>query len=123
MGSGHFLVTAVDFLSDYIAELIEYVPAVPEWLHGNYVSPLVERVATVRGEILRRFRRIELGSRRGPTHRSGHHSPHGAQAMHLRNRQECPDRRIGQGVAVAGTASPSAPHCHFWTTTCAAEIR
>ena len=32
MGSGHFLVTAVDFLSDYIAELIEYVPAVPEWL-------------------------------------------------------------------------------------------
>ena len=25
MGSGHFLVTAVDFLSDYIAELIEYV--------------------------------------------------------------------------------------------------
>ena len=30
MGSGHFLVTAVDFLSDYITELIEYVPAVPE---------------------------------------------------------------------------------------------
>ena len=29
MGSGHFLVTAVDFLSDYIAELIEYVPGVP----------------------------------------------------------------------------------------------
>ena len=26
MGSGHFLVTAVDFLSDYIAELIEYLP-------------------------------------------------------------------------------------------------
>ena len=54
MGSGHFLVTAVDFLSDYIAELIEYVPAVPEWLDGGYFSPLVERVATVRGEILRR---------------------------------------------------------------------
>ena len=54
MGSGHFLVTAVDFLSDYIAELIEYVPAVPEWLDGGYVSPLVERVATVRREILRR---------------------------------------------------------------------
>ncbi len=35
MGSGHFLVTAVDFLSDYIAELIEYVPAVPEWLEGR----------------------------------------------------------------------------------------
>ena len=41
MGTGHFLVTAVDFLADYIAELIEYVPAVPGWLDGEYVSPLV----------------------------------------------------------------------------------
>ena len=41
MGSGHFLVTAVDFLSDYIAELIEHVPSVPEWLDGEYASPLV----------------------------------------------------------------------------------
>ena len=54
MGSGHFLVTAVDFLSDYIAELVEYTPAVPEWLDGEYVSPLVERVAAIRQEILRR---------------------------------------------------------------------
>ncbi len=54
MGSGHFLVTAVDFLSDYIAELIEYVPAVPEWLGGEYVSPLVERVEAIRREIVRR---------------------------------------------------------------------
>ncbi len=29
MGSGHFLVTAVDFLSDKVAELIETVPSVP----------------------------------------------------------------------------------------------
>ena len=56
MGSGHFLVTAVDFLSDYIAELVEYVPAVPEWLDGEYVSPLVERVATIRRDILQRAR-------------------------------------------------------------------
>ena len=56
MGSGHFLVTAVDFLSDYIAELVEYVPAVPDWLDGEYVSPLVERVASVRRDILRRAR-------------------------------------------------------------------
>ena len=54
MGSGHFLVTAVDFLSDYIAELVEYVPAVPEWLDGAYVSPLVERVAAIRRDILQR---------------------------------------------------------------------
>ena len=54
MGSGHFLVTAVDFLSDYIADLIERVPAVPEWLDGGYASPLVERVASIRGDILQR---------------------------------------------------------------------
>ena len=54
MGSGHFLVTAVDFLSDYIADLIEYVPVVPEWLDGDYVSPLVDRVAAIRREILQR---------------------------------------------------------------------
>ena len=54
MGSGHFLVTAVDFLSDYIAELVEYVPAVPEWLDGEYESPLVRRVEAIREDILRR---------------------------------------------------------------------
>ncbi len=54
MGSGHFLVTAVDFLSDYIADLIEYVPAVPKWLDGDYVSPLLNRVATIRRDILQR---------------------------------------------------------------------
>ena len=30
------------------------MPAVPEWLDGEYVSPLVERVETIRREILRR---------------------------------------------------------------------
>ena len=54
MGSGHFLVTAVDFLSDYIAELIERVPSVPEWLDGKYASPLVGRVAAIREDIRKR---------------------------------------------------------------------
>ena len=54
MGSGHFLVTAVDFLSDYIAELIEHVPSVPEWLDGEYASPLVGRVAAIRDGIRKR---------------------------------------------------------------------
>ena len=57
MGSGHFLVTAVDFLSDSIADLIEYAPDVPGWLEGDYVSPLQERVATIRQEILQRAQR------------------------------------------------------------------
>ena len=59
MGSGHFLVTAVDFLSDYVAELIEYVPAVPQWRDAGYASPLVKRVATIRKEILQRAKEAE----------------------------------------------------------------
>ena len=54
MGSGHFLVTAVDFLSDYLSELIEYVPAVPAWLDGDYASPLVQRIERIRHDILQR---------------------------------------------------------------------
>ena len=54
MGSGHFLVTAVDFLSDYIAEMVEHAPGVPKWLDGEYVSPLVERVAAIRRDIAQR---------------------------------------------------------------------
>ena len=54
MGSGHFLVTAVDYLSDDIADLAEYAPFVPEWLDGDYESPLVARIAAIRAEILRR---------------------------------------------------------------------
>ena len=54
MGSGHFLVSAVDFLSDYVAELVEYVPAVPQWAEGEYESPVVKRIAAIREDILRR---------------------------------------------------------------------
>ena len=54
MGSGHFLVTAVDFLSDYVAELIESAPAVADWLDEPYESPLVGRIARIREGILQR---------------------------------------------------------------------
>ena len=54
MGSGHFLVTAVDYLSDYIADLMEDVPADLAWLKDPYVSPLVERVDLIRRDIHRR---------------------------------------------------------------------
>ena len=56
MGSGHFLVTAVDFLTDYIVDLIEYVPAVPEWLDGEYASPVVERLEVIQRGIIDRAR-------------------------------------------------------------------
>ena len=54
MGSGHFLVTAVDYLSDAILELVEYAPTVAPWLEIAYTSPLVERVAAIRENILAR---------------------------------------------------------------------
>ncbi len=51
MGSGHFLVTAVDFLSDAIADLVEYAPTAAPWLEDVYTSPLVERVAAIKEDI------------------------------------------------------------------------
>ena len=56
MGSGHFLVTAVDFLSDQIADLVEEAPSVPDWLEDEYVSPLVARVDSIRRDIVSRAR-------------------------------------------------------------------
>ena len=59
MGSGHFLVSAVDFLTDYIADLVEFAPAVPDWLPSDdpYHSPLLDRVAAIRADILHRAAR------------------------------------------------------------------
>ncbi len=54
MGSGHFLVTAVDYLSDAIADLVEDAPTAAPWLEDAYTSPLLERIAAIRGDILAR---------------------------------------------------------------------
>ena len=54
MGSGHFLVTAVDYLADTIAGLMEDTPAGLAWLEESYASPLVARVESIRRDILRR---------------------------------------------------------------------
>ena len=56
MGSGHFLVTAVDFLSDQIADMVEEAPSVPDWLEDEYVSPLAGRVDSIRRDIVTRAR-------------------------------------------------------------------
>ncbi|MBE0455491.1 MAG: Eco57I restriction-modification methylase domain-containing protein [Roseovarius sp.] len=52
MGSGHFLVSLVDFMADQvIAAMAEAETEVPaEW--GDYISPLGERIETIRGTIL-----------------------------------------------------------------------
>lgn len=52
MGSGHFLVSLVDFMADQvIAAMAEAeLDAPEEW--GDYISPLGERIDTIRGTIL-----------------------------------------------------------------------
>ena len=74
MGSGHFLVTAVDYLSDAIAELVEYAPTAAPWLHDLYTS----RYSTVSPPSAATSRprpRFQLGHRRSPAYRPGHHPP------------------------------------------------
>ena len=54
MGSGHFLVAAVDYLAGRIADLMDHPPRQSaSWLKG-YESPLVARVAKIRAAIAQR---------------------------------------------------------------------
>lgn len=50
MGSGHFLVSLVDWLSDRVLDAKEDAGAAVTW--GDYVSPLAGRIKTVRDKIL-----------------------------------------------------------------------
>lgn len=49
MGSGHFLVTLVDFLTDRVITAIAEAEATVTW--ANYVSPLGDRIETIRNTI------------------------------------------------------------------------
>ena len=50
MGSGHFLVSLVDYLTDNVIAAMAEAAAIVEW--ADYVSPLVERIERIRGTIL-----------------------------------------------------------------------
>ena len=50
MGSGHFLVSLVDWLADRVLAALAEAPAQVTW--GEYASPLLARVAAVRARIL-----------------------------------------------------------------------
>ena len=50
MGSGHFLVSLVDWLADRVLDALAEAPALVGW--GEYGSPLLARVAAVRTRIL-----------------------------------------------------------------------
>lgn len=49
MGSGHFLVRLVDYLSDAVIEALAAAPAEVSW--GDYSSPLAARIAAIRERI------------------------------------------------------------------------
>ena len=50
MGSGHFLVTLVDYLADQVITAMAEAEAAVSW--GNYVSPLADRIEAIRNTIL-----------------------------------------------------------------------
>jgi hypothetical protein len=50
MGSGHFLVSLVDWLSDRVLDAKEEAKALVSW--GDYVSPLAARIDKIRDKIL-----------------------------------------------------------------------
>jgi hypothetical protein len=50
MGSGHFLVSLVDWLADHVLAALAEAPAQVTW--GEYASPLLARVAAVRARVL-----------------------------------------------------------------------
>ena len=50
MGSGHFLVSLVDYLADQVITTMAETETAVEW--GDYVSPLSDRIETIRNTIL-----------------------------------------------------------------------
>lgn len=50
MGSGHFLVSLVDYLADQVIAAMAEAEAIVDW--GDYVSPLSDRIDTIRSTIL-----------------------------------------------------------------------
>jgi hypothetical protein len=50
MGSGHFLVNLVDYLADQVIEAMAEAEVIVDW--GTYVSPLADRITTIRDTVL-----------------------------------------------------------------------
>lgn len=50
MGSGHFLVSLVDYMADQVITAIAETETIVEW--ADYISPLTDRIETIRNTIL-----------------------------------------------------------------------
>lgn len=51
MGSGHFLVSLVDYLADAVVEAVSEVSNIVDWTDKTYVSPLADRIEKIRDKI------------------------------------------------------------------------
>ena len=54
MGSGHFLVSLVDWMADRVLAAIDEAEDIVDWGERGYQSPLIRRVATIRARIEKR---------------------------------------------------------------------
>jgi hypothetical protein len=99
MGSGHFLVSLVDWLSESVLDAIEDAKASVTW--GDYASPLAARIAGLRARILQEAKARRWAYRRSPARRPPRRAAHGAEARRLRRRQEPDGGRTRQGGALA----------------------
>ena len=98
MGSGHFLVSLVDYLAD--RTMLATEEAAAEVAFGEYRSPLLERLEAIRARI-RDQARAPLAGRRSATDRSPTGPPDHSQAGDPRGRQEPDGGRAVQTQPVA----------------------
>jgi hypothetical protein len=61
MGSGHFLVSLVDWLADRVLAAIVEADEIVDWASGHvYVSPLLDRIASIRSKIEKSAKKARL---------------------------------------------------------------
>lgn len=54
MGSGHFLVSLVDWMADRVLAAIDEAEEIADWAEKGYESPLIKRISTIRSRIEKR---------------------------------------------------------------------
>ena len=109
MGSGHFLVSLVDYLTDRVIEAL----AEAHEIAPGYESPVAARIGEIRETIPPERERRGLDGCRVPTRRPASHPADGAEALRVRRGQEPDGGGTRQGVPVApfvhGRRSPRLP--------------
>ena len=120
MGSGHFLVSLVDYLAGEVLDALAAAPAVVDW--GDYRSPLAERIEQLRARLLAK---ADAGGGASSVTSSTTGTSFAASSSNASSTAltstpwpwNWPSSRFGC------TRSPLAPRSPSLTTTCAAATR